>query len=595
MKPNPFPLCLSLLAGCASLDSGPAPRGTVPMTNEDVLVLYSAGCEGLPTDPRDAHLRAALELLDERLRELANEVGEDFPLPIVELACDLLRAPASLRLDLDESGDWTEGPPLAAQLTVRGTGAEIDSFQRRVRVLLETWLPGPREPVEGNPGLERMQTEAGRAFVGRQGDAFVASLGEPVTSALGLGSMDLPRGVEPAFALKLDTAKLRGPIEMFLGFAGEDAALIRRQLRQFGILEEEPMAIHAAWGRGKDRTYVATRYVNYVQVMRAQGSLVLEPIPASDLALFPADATIAVATRYDPSSILGAMRNAQELEGPDAPDPIAVLRDLCGIDLGADLLDTLGATSGFYLSDTTGGGGLASAVLFVSVDDAERLKRTIQTAVNLAIGLTHEKTEGYATIREWSHGDAACWSTSFPGLPIPLECSAALTSSHFFLALTPQALVSAIDQASSNDGGLARNRAFRAAAGSLDDLAGFSFQDTSRLIDEGYGYATLLFSALANAVRSRTEERGPDLVLPPFHALKAGAVPSVVVTRFDGNDLLSTGEADPSLTANLTALLGTPVAHLVAALAIAAGAAVQEGRASPAELLDAGTFEYEVF
>ena len=71
------------------------------------LVIHSGGWDEIFSDPRDAGLRQALALLDERLLELPGELGGGAPPPgTVEFLCEALSAPWTLRVDLDGAGPF---------------------------------------------------------------------------------------------------------------------------------------------------------------------------------------------------------------------------------------------------------------------------------------------------------------------------------------------------------------------------------------------------------------------------------------------------------------------------------------------------------
>ena len=564
----PVALAFSLI-GCAS--SGSAPLvGTEPMTNEDVLVIYCAGTEGMLPDERDAGLREALLLLDDRLLELPSELGlEDVTVPVFELARDLLISPMSLRVDLGRGQGGSAAFPLHAQLTVLGSDEEVADLATRFSLFVGLVPFVEPASVPGREGLKTLETELGRAYFGEDEGRFVVSFGEPRSDPLGLGSLGLPRGVDADFAFKLDVAKIQGVIEAFLPMAGDDASAIRSQLELTGILSERPVSFVWASGNGADRRYVAARYANYAPVLESLGSLSREPISRRDLSLIPSDATLVSIGRSDPTMIVKMMENASRMsEG--ATDPFAMIAGLIGVNLRTEFLETLGKTTGFYMSDTSGGGGMASAVAFCAVDDEAQLARTIDKLSDLATGLARDATQGYAAIRRWDCDGARCWSLSFPGLPVPIELSIGLAGDYIFMTLTPQALLAAVGQANGRGDSILDNAGFRAAVGNTNDLMSVAFQDTPRLIHDGYGYASFLFSAVANGVRSRNGERGPDFVLPSYARLRAGARPSVLSTRIDGDDLVATGEMDRSVVANATAFLGTPFASLLPAAVMAA-------------------------
>src|SRR5687768_505398 len=107
--PSPFPsfvrlplLAAALCAGCASTDSSSAPETAAALDlGGSALVVHYGGLDAFLSDPRDAGLRGALGLLDERLVELAEELGHSAPPGTIELLCEALTAPWTLRVALD--------------------------------------------------------------------------------------------------------------------------------------------------------------------------------------------------------------------------------------------------------------------------------------------------------------------------------------------------------------------------------------------------------------------------------------------------------------------------------------------------------------
>jgi hypothetical protein len=562
---SPFVLAL---AGCTS--TGSTPRGNEPMTNQDALVIYSAGFERMFTDPRDAGLKSALTLLDDRLLDLPAELGEGaFPRPMGELARDVIASPMALRIAIDEGGDWSQRPPVRAQLEVHGTPEELRSISQRADGLLGMAMQGAMQPVEGTR-LAHAQLPMGTlhaGFASAEPDApYVLAFNEPRSGDLGLGSLDLPRGIEPDFAFKVDLGRLRGPIEMAIEQAGPGADDVRRQLKLMGLTFDHPMVITVAVGHGDDRSFIASRVTNWAATQRALGALADAPLSAEDLRVVPADATLAWLSRSDLSYVVQML---ETLGAEIGQDPLGMIRGFLGIDLESDLIGPLGTTFGMYFSDSTGGGGLASAVLFASVENGERLAETLEHLMSTANGLSAGEAKGYVAFRDWHHGSTHCWSLRFPGLPVPVEPSLSVSDGYVFVAATPQALVGALDQRATKGPGLTSNPRFRAMVdGSLADLQSLSFTDTERLLADGYGFATLFASALANGVRSpRDPGREPGLVLPSYGELVRGARASLTLGRIEGEDLVMTGEADASFLANLTAFCGGPFMPLIGGLA----------------------------
>jgi hypothetical protein len=423
--------------------------------------------------------------------------------------------------------------------------------------------PFPSALVEGETQLKTMQFPVGEVTFGTPAGSalFLFAWGEPTLAPPAPGSLGLPRGVEPALALEADLGKLREPFEFFLA-REDDTAEVRALLEWFGILGTDPLAVSCAVGHGADRTHVATRYRNWKKIAARQGSLAAEPLSAAELRMVPADATFASLQRLDPLFLVDLLDLFADV--PGGP-PREKLEAFLGLDLEADLLGPLGRTFGLYMSDTTGGGGLASIVVFAAVEERAKLDETIAHGIETLHALVQGETEGRFRIREWEHAGAACRSLSFPGIPIPFEVSLATSEEFLFLAATPAGLAAALDQARGDAPGLPAHAAFRElGGGALDGLQALRFSDTPRLLADGYGIASLAASAIANGVRSRTDPaREPGEVLPPFHELAGGARPSILLSRIQGDDLVVVGECDGSVVANATAWLGGAGSYLL--------------------------------
>lgn len=581
-------LCTLLAAaGCAgSADVRPEPAGDAAGRLADGwgLVMHSAGLDVHLEDPRDAGLLRALRMVDERLLELPAELGGFRPPPgAIEFLCAALSSPWTLQLALDEkhgrSGEDEMPVAVRAQWTVEtGSADGASALETRFEGLLAL-LGLPRTSAEGDPELTEVETPAGSFFYGARvmHGTFVLAWGQPAEESIDLGALDLPRGVTPVFALELEPSELLSP---FLGLleAMPEAAMIRAQFETSGILGPEPLGLVFSAGHGPDRAHYRMRYRNWVSIARRSGALVSAPIPKAELRLVPADATVVSLMRWEPASILQSFEAfGAEFEGAMR----AHLREELGLELDADLLEPLGQTTGFYLSDTTGGGGLASAVLFAALDDEVRMTQTLERLAG-RVGEHAAELDGRVRVRSFTHEGARCFVLAFPGLPLPIEPALAVASGHLFVAATQQGLFAALEQARGRAPGLDAHAGLRALGmGRLDDLQALQFYDTPRLARDGYGMLGLFSAALANSVRSKTDElRDPGLVLPTYPELLAGARPTLLLSRIQGADLVTMGMGDRSAQLHLAAGLGmSPVLlGMVAVGAFAArGAGIAHG------------------
>ena len=558
------------LAACTA-PTASAPSEAPPKT-DDALIVRTAGLRELLADPRDAGLLRALEMLDERVLELPVELHEeDVPASAIDFALDVLFAPLDLRADLDPNGGWTNGPPVLAQLEVHEDVETADALASRLGLMLTPLSPDPQADAHG---LRTIPTPAGIVHFGATGTApkrLLLSWGEPALEPLELGPLDLPRGVEPTLFLALDFARLGGAIETLLAMGGEQVQTARKQLELFGIIGERPLALTAVLGLGEDRAHGAVRIANARAHNAALGALAEGSLSREDLALVPRDASLASLTMVEPTYLAKLLRTMT----PPESDPFTQVETLLGLNVEHDLLEPLGTKFGFYASETSGGGGFASMVLFVSVDDEKKLLDSLDHLAGLVNDLSDAHAQGRVWMREWDRGASPAWTLVFPGLPIPLELSAALQGGRLFVAATPQALEAALRQQESGEG-LDENDDVHEFAGDLEGVVSFSYQDTERLARGGYGWLCGLASALANAVRSPlSDARDPGMVLPPFEELVRGARPSIAVSRYEGDDLVARSELDRSVAANAAAFLGTPFTPLVL-VGVGAGAIVPQ-------------------
>lgn len=584
-------LCAGLAAaGCGGgTDVRPEPAGAPEARMADGwgLVVHSAGLEAHLEDPRDAGLLRALRMADERLLELPGELGGFQPPPgSIEFLCEALGSPWTLQVAVAENfaenlAGGGGGMPAAvrAQWTVEvGSSDGASALEERFEGLLAL-LALPRTSAEFDPELTEVETPAGSFYYGARvmHGTFVLAWGKPAEEKIELAGLGLPRGVAPVFALELEPSELLAPFLDLFG-AGPEGDRIRKQLESSGMIGPEPLGIAFTAGHGPDRAHYRMLYRNWAAVARRSGAYVGTPIPEAELRLVPADATVVSLMRWEPDSIEGSL----EAFGPEFVDMMeAHVREAVGLELGPDLLEPLGQTAGFYLSDTTGGGGLASAVFLSAVDDEARMSQTLE---RLAGRLEEHAAEldGRVRVRTFTHEGASCYALAFPGLPVPFEPALAVGHGHLFVAATQQGLFGALAQARGTAPGIASHAGLRALDMDLDGLQGLQFYDTPRLARDGYGMLGLFGAALANAVRSKTDAlREPGLVLPTYPELMAGALPTLLLSRIEGGNLVTVGMGDRSAQLHLAAGIGMSPVFLGMMGLAAMGARAQQSGAEP--------------
>jgi general secretion pathway protein G len=291
--------------------------------------------------------------------------------------------------------------------------------------------------------------------------------------------------------------------------------------------------------------------------------------------------------RLEPAALLRVLA----LLGEEGTEALAKIRSTLGIELGPDLLEPLGQTFGFFLSGSTGGNDLASAVGFVAVDDSARLATTLDTLAARLNAIGESVGEGRVRARPYERGGARGFELVFPGLPVPIRPALALHGGFLVAAASPQALSAALASAGAAAPGNAylgwswRMHLAPALVGPLDDVQSLFYLDTPRLAHQGFGMASLLAAAIANGLLSPADpSRDPGLVIPPLPELLHGSRPVVLLARIRGQDLLTAGTMDRSASGLLTAMLG--FAPSLASGALLAGTLGALGEADADEVGD---------
>lgn len=542
---------------------GPALAAGLPQVlARDVVQLRVEDLSGLLAHPKDAGLARAIALLDDRLVELPEELPGATALDaaLVTLACELLAGPKTLRLGLSEGARVdAPTPPIYAQLALHHPSPDAArALEARVLGVLQR-LGAPELPAEAS-GLRRLPDLPLPTRFGVAGSDVVLDLGAPPARGHAAPDVWLPAGATPRFALAVDCAPLTALLLASVSQSDPVAAeLLPRLVARLGL---DRLRLESSGAADGAVAATVTRIPGYAATMRANGLATKELLTAADLALVPRDATWASVGKVSFVGILdlvvalaGEALAAQGMEG----DPLESLAAMTGFHLRDDLFGALGETVGLYASDTTGGGGLMSTVLFIAVRDPERAFETRERFAELIDSLGALELQGYVQVRTYEAEGHELATLTFPGLPVPLEPTVAITEQWLVVGASPTAARAALRQAGATGAPNLLDAPALAAqlAGGLAGLHALSFQDTERLVRDGYGLMQMAASALGNAVRSRTNGlREAGDVLPPFGELVQGVRAGVSVTRIIGDDLVVEGRRDASLAVRATAFCG---------------------------------------
>lgn len=554
------------LAACTSTGASPGlpPAEFTPIAGNDGVLVWSAGADAWFADPKDHALHAALSILDTRLVELPEEISQpDFPIEALQLALDVIASPMSLRIALEQQAA-PGALPFRAQLTVDSrAGDTSEAMAERLSAILTRYGVPSLGQAQAMHGLQVVPLGPISAYHGALGNQLVIAVNDVKTDTPALGSLDLPAGVKPFFAFKIDYGQIGDAMAQAARIAAASAGQDGGDVDLASMMWIKGTTAQGGMGFGPDRLYGSNRTQKFVSSARQNGLMPSGPLSARDIALVPSDATWAALGRVNPDGFVELIRKGIQAqmkahEGAGDIDPFEMLENFTGFDVQVDLFDNLGQTVGAYTSDTTGGGGWTSLVVFAAVTNEKKLRETLAWAESEINGAAAAHAKGYVALRVQHPGGQHVTTLTFPGLPVPLELSYALADGYVFFALSPQALVAAIQQAKSGKDDLSDNARFGELAGQhLDDLYSISFVDTPRLTRDGYSLVNMGCAAIVNALRSKSDStREPGMIMPSYHEIENGAKAFVQVARIAGDDMVVTWQADRSMLVNACGVSG---------------------------------------
>jgi hypothetical protein len=540
------------------------------------IALYSAGLEQLLSDPLDQGLLQVLGMLDERIMELAEETGQEVPpKPMVDLALDLLRSPMAFRVGL---GDLTQGigpNVIWGQLDLKTKNADqATELAQRLEGLMGA-LPFPLQELPDDPSMKYidlggMGVQLGSRQAHDQSGTYLVSWGDPRAADMNLVDYGMPAGSRPLFAFGMDLAALQPAIQMGMSMAGEEMEIARPIMELYNVLGADAWGLSMAAGVKDGRMHTALRMTNWLQLAKKTDQYVDQTLSADDYRMIPSDATMASLQIQNLAGTLNQLKMyTTSVEDTDIQAGLEMVEGFLGVNLESDFFSTLGSTFGFYTAESTGGGGLTSMVSFLSIKDPAKLTETMGFLSNKYLGLA----QGRARFSKWKHAGVECTTINTPGFPVPMEISMGFSQGYLFMALTRGALAAALEHAQSGSAGLTGLASVqRELPHALEGSMLFNFGDTSKVVREGYGVVSLLYSALANGALSATDtSRELGMIMPTYASVMKRSTPAIMLGWMEGNDIHMHGRASASLTVNLASLAGNPMVSLLVPALVAGG------------------------
>ncbi|MBK7406080.1 MAG: hypothetical protein IPJ41_16110 [Phycisphaerales bacterium] len=573
-----------------------AQDGTRPFMTFD-----HTGMSSFFVDQRDAGLRDALAMLPDRVAELPAEL-ENMPpeaAGLIQLFLKTIAKPARVAIlyDGDNPSGGFFGYGFVASVQCANEG-EVDEIRDAIlgltnQITEERGVEIPLEPSKRFKGMSEMMLPFGllsfgprKAESGWRYEIVVGTVNDPDGAFAQPMSLVEERGFKSFLTGSVDFSTLTPASKLVRNFAGTQNEMVNEFLGRFtemGLIGDEAMRIEFQAGATPSAS-VSKMIVRGAAKYAKHLALPTEAITAAELRAVPADAYGASIGKASFASIDRAVEQMTE-QGLPVQNFLDEFEDATGVDLVEDVFHSLGGTFALYNAESTGGGSLLSAVAMMTIKDHDRFTDALRSLANVANDKLEEagKPGMYVAIEHWvPEAGIDVLSLRFPGLPVPFEFSFAMTDSWFIGALTPQAAVAAARQAiGKGDDGLTANPRFAPVFKEHGKGATqISFVDTPRSLRAGYPILSLMASGVSNLVRSPTDHgvRDPGMILPLYRdLLGSNPVASVRITRWEGEDLVTSGWGDRSLLVNAGGDMGVASAALpLAAAAIGVGGFVTQ-------------------
>src|SRR5690606_1857655 len=161
-------------------------------------------------------------------------------------------------------------------------------------------------------------------------------------------------------------------------------------LRAQGVLSDRPLRLTAAHGFGGGYAHGVLNYGNYLANPLNRILIADKRLTEIDLAMIPGDATYAQVSHANLSSIphliMEVLRPIAEGQGNNIPPYEEIMAEAeaqLGFNPETDFFAHFGTRAGFYMADSTGGGGLTSAIFFFEVKNSEGMQQTLEHLVGM--------------------------------------------------------------------------------------------------------------------------------------------------------------------------------------------------------------------
>ena len=512
---------------------------------------HSVGLYGWPTAEKDQRFFDALKIFRSRLMDLAVELDlEPFQGQAMVTGWDLLNSNTALRLEFTENG------PSASMVFEPGSGS-AESLYVQLTGFADMAELGLSEL---SPTSSEMMGPMGPIGFAHDDSMVWLSMGDGDVVSMDIPQGDLHDGVTPVMSGQIDIGTM---IEMFAPqeFIEEikDAAGMGMGMNPaMAFLSEDAPLIEFGVGVTDTEMHMASRLIGLGAI---DGAAMTDEFSfeADVFERVPEDTVRLSAFQTNMGDMMGYIEMMMEEIGNDE---YAQMSEEIGVDVIADIFGNFGERGMFYMSESTGGGGLLSSVVMLEIKDSDAFGEAHMTLIDKLNELAVEEIDGYVHVQAYEINGVPAFTFTVPGLPIPLEPSWAIADDTVIIALSPGSLEIAVAQNGGHmKSSILNNSAFQEAVIAKmpnGEAHTVSYYDAPRLAKKGYGMTSMFASAVANAARSPSNpDRVMGSLIPSYSNFTNGIAAGGMVSWWDGDDFCSYYTGDESILVQLSAGLGT--------------------------------------
>ncbi|MEQ9617477.1 MAG: hypothetical protein RLN60_05520 [Phycisphaerales bacterium] len=573
-----------LACGFVSAAAIVSPLATAPAMAQGVktmIVVESAGLGELLPSEKDKALRDAIAMIPAKFGEFRATMPELQQIPefMTDSAFTAISSPWRLAIT-DKGFDQNAGTPgvglvMSFRMPNENGKAHADSMHQTISAMMQ--MSGMPMPIEQSakynsmssftvPFMFPLPVNFGPRQAG-DGWRYEFHVGAVVDPDSAFADLPAAGGTNAVMRGKVDLSTFTPFVNMAANMAaigGPEVVAMFDSLRESGLIGEDAITVDFVSGYQGNKSVGTFTMRGLGHERGVMMGLTDHVISAKDMAAVPADATFAEIKKIDFQTQWNNFRSQMEqFAGPELfTEVLAQFQQMTGFNFETQVLPSLGDTTVFYLSDSTGGSSWLSTVMAVSLKDAETFSSFWNSTTNIANTMIAQETAGQpfgAHIRHFEVNGTPFSQVQFPGLPVPLEPTFSVAGEWLVIGISPQACHAAVDQITSGRRNITANDAFAKATRGMPGSTYMLFIDSERTLRDGYPYVTMLGSMVANFVRENSLEgtrQGPGLLVPTYAQLADGVSASVMHSYWDGDDYVTTSVSDSSMLVNIASVLG---------------------------------------